>query len=123
MREGLIDIVQADVYGPLHVRPAAGRHLSVVTDTPVSEAESMQTADDDNIAALAQPAQPDENEDWDPEADASALSTVSADSGAEAQAQDSVTNEQHSATMPAADESPADASIASDAADDQEPLK
>jgi segregation and condensation protein A len=33
VREGLIDIVQAEPYKPLHVRPASGRHLSLVADT------------------------------------------------------------------------------------------
>jgi segregation and condensation protein A len=35
MREGLIDIVQAQPYAPLHVRAAnAGRALHIVTDNP-----------------------------------------------------------------------------------------
>ncbi|HTE43518.1 MAG TPA: segregation/condensation protein A [Steroidobacteraceae bacterium] len=72
MREGLIEIVQAEVYGPLHVRPAAGgRHLSLVDSAPAAadDAELSQQADDENIAALSQPAQPDENQEWDPDAD------------------------------------------------------
>ncbi|MGH8315833.1 MAG: segregation and condensation protein A [Steroidobacterales bacterium] len=32
VREGLIDIVQAEPYAPLHVRPASGRHLTLVSD-------------------------------------------------------------------------------------------
>jgi segregation and condensation protein A len=70
MREGLIEIVQGEVYGPLHVRPAAGgHHLSVVDSLPIAanDAELSQQADNENIAALSQPAQPDENQDWDPE--------------------------------------------------------
>ncbi len=57
MREGLIEIVQAEVYEPIHVRPvsAAGK-LTVVGGTD---------ADAENEAALAQPAYPDENEDPD----------------------------------------------------------
>jgi segregation and condensation protein A len=32
MREGLIDLVQAEPYAPLHVRAASGRHLTLVAD-------------------------------------------------------------------------------------------
>jgi segregation and condensation protein A len=54
MREGLIDIVQAEAYAPIHVRPAsASRHLSVVASNDF---------DAENEAALAQPAR-DEDED------------------------------------------------------------
>ncbi len=69
MREGLIEIVQAETYGPLHVRPASGsRHLSLVDTVQEEPAPDLsQRADDENIAALAQPAQPDENQDWDPD--------------------------------------------------------
>jgi len=71
MREGLIEIVQAEVYGPLHVRPASGgRHLSVVAEA-ANDAALSATADEENIAALAQPAQPDENQEWDPDSEAS----------------------------------------------------
>jgi segregation and condensation protein A len=59
MREGLIEIVQADVYGPIHVRPAtAARNLSVVADNT----ESDDDWDTQNAQALAQPAQPEEDE-------------------------------------------------------------
>jgi segregation and condensation protein A len=59
MKEGLIEIVQAEPYAPIHVRPAAGaRHLVVVSD---NEPE-ITDADAENVAALAQPAQPDEND-------------------------------------------------------------
>jgi segregation and condensation protein A len=69
MREGLIEIVQAEVYGPLHVRPASGgKHLSLVAEA-ANDAALSDTADQENIAALAQPAQPDENQEWDPEAE------------------------------------------------------
>jgi segregation and condensation protein A len=72
MREGLIEIVQAEVYGPLHVRPASGgRHLSVVAEA-ANDAALSATADEENIAALAQPAQPDENQEWDPDSEPSA---------------------------------------------------
>jgi segregation and condensation protein A len=39
VREGLIDIVQAEPYAPLHVRPASGRHLTLVSDNLGFEAE------------------------------------------------------------------------------------
>jgi len=67
MREGLIEIVQGEAYGQIHVRTAsAARHLRVVEGGGASD-ESGE-ADAENEAALAQPAQPDE--DADPEADA-----------------------------------------------------
>jgi segregation and condensation protein A len=70
MREGLIEIVQAEVYGPLHIRPASGgKHLSVVAEA-ANDAALSENADEENIAALAQPAQPDENQEWDPDAEA-----------------------------------------------------
>jgi segregation and condensation protein A len=60
MKEGLIEIVQAEPYAPLHVRPASGsRHLKVVSDSDVPE--ELADADAQNQAALAQPALPDEN--------------------------------------------------------------
>lgn len=56
MKEGLIEIVQAQAYAALHVRPASGaRHLTVVQG-------GASSADEENEAALAQPAYPDENE-------------------------------------------------------------
>jgi segregation and condensation protein A len=73
MREGLIEIVQAEVYGPLHVRPASGgKHLSVVAEA-ANDAALSETADEENIAALAQPAQPDENQEWDPDAESESV--------------------------------------------------
>jgi len=59
MKEGLIEIVQAEPYAPLHIRPSSGsRHLKVV-----GEDEGLDTdADAENQAALAQPAYPDEND-------------------------------------------------------------
>jgi segregation and condensation protein A len=57
MREGLIEIVQAEAYAAIHVRPATtSRHLSVVGGSDFD-------ADAENEAALAQPAQPDELDD------------------------------------------------------------
>ena len=71
MKEGLIEIVQAEPYAPIHIRPAAGsRHLKVV-----GEDEGLDTdADAENQAALAQPAYPDENDldDEDGEAEGAA---------------------------------------------------
>jgi segregation and condensation protein A len=52
MKEGLIEIVQAEAYASLHVRPMSARHLTVVVDAD---------ADAENRAALAQPAHPDED--------------------------------------------------------------
>lgn len=66
MKEGLIEIVQAEPYAPLHVRPATGaRHLSVVADDEIAES----AADAENEAALAQPELPDENVIDDEESD------------------------------------------------------
>ncbi len=59
MREGLIEIVQAEVYQPIHVRPAGAGRLTVVAG---------MDGDAENWAGLAQPAYPDENEDPDDEA-------------------------------------------------------
>ncbi|HEY6642924.1 MAG TPA: ScpA family protein [Povalibacter sp.] len=59
MKEGLIEIVQAEPYAPLHIRPASGgRHYAVVSDDGVAES----AVDAENEAALAQPAYPDEND-------------------------------------------------------------
>lgn len=61
MKDGLIEIVQAEPYAPIHLRPASGsRQLTVVSDTEIGSTE----ADAENEAALAQPAQPDEDEDY-----------------------------------------------------------
>jgi len=51
MKEGLLDIVQAEPYAPLHVRKATGRNEEAVPES----------ADADNRAALAQAELPDEN--------------------------------------------------------------
>ncbi len=57
MKEGLIEIVQAEAYAPIHVRSAQGaRHLKVVPSGAAAEADA------ENAAALAQPTLPDENE-------------------------------------------------------------
>jgi segregation and condensation protein A len=50
MREGLIDIVQAEAYAPLHVRAAPQRSLRVVAD---NTRESALTAGDGGAAARA----------------------------------------------------------------------
>jgi segregation and condensation protein A len=67
MKEGLLEIVQAEPYAPIHVRPASGsRHLTVVSDNDVGDV--VVDADAENAAALAQPAHPDENDvDEEPE--------------------------------------------------------
>jgi segregation and condensation protein A len=63
MREGLIEIVQAEAYGPIHVRPAtAARNFSVVADNTLDEARD-EDWDAQNAEALAQPAQPEEEDD------------------------------------------------------------
>jgi segregation and condensation protein A len=56
-REALIEIVQAEPYAPLHVRPASagGRHLSLVAN---------EAADSENEAALAQPELEGEHEEY-----------------------------------------------------------
>jgi segregation and condensation protein A len=59
MREGLIEIVQSEAYGQIHVRTAtAARHLKLVE----GGAGEAGAADAENEAALAQPAQPEEDE-------------------------------------------------------------
>ena len=59
MREGLIEIVQSEAYGQIHVRTGSGaRHLKLVEGSAAEGAD----ADAENEAALAQPAQPEEDE-------------------------------------------------------------
>jgi segregation and condensation protein A len=61
MREGLIEIVQGEAYGQIHVRTAsAARHLKLVEGGAADEAGDVD-ADAENEAALAQPAQPEED--------------------------------------------------------------
>jgi len=77
MKEGLIEIVQAEPYAPIHVRPAAGsRHLTVVSDNEAEEGESVTDADAENAAALAQPSYPDENDVDDEDDDLDELDDV-----------------------------------------------
>lgn len=52
MKEGMLDIVQAEPYAPLHVRKANGRRNALVANAD---------GDAENEAALAQPELPDEN--------------------------------------------------------------
>jgi segregation and condensation protein A len=60
MKDGLIEIVQAEPYASIHVRPASGaRQLAVVSDS-----EAGIDADAENEAALAQPAYSDEDEEY-----------------------------------------------------------
>ncbi|HEV8334236.1 MAG TPA: segregation/condensation protein A [Steroidobacteraceae bacterium] len=59
MREGLIEIVQSEAYGQIHVRTAtAARHLKLVEGGALEGVD----ADAENEAALAQPAQPEEED-------------------------------------------------------------
>jgi segregation and condensation protein A len=59
MREGLIEIVQSEAYGQIHVRTAtAARHLKLVEGGAIEGVD----ADAENEAALAQPAQPEEED-------------------------------------------------------------
>ena len=44
VREGLIEIVQTEPYAPLHVRPASGRHLTLVADNAAAGAELPREA-------------------------------------------------------------------------------
>jgi segregation and condensation protein A len=77
MREGLIEIVQSAAYAPIHVRNASpARHLTVV-EGGLSDEDPSETADAENTAALAQPAQPDENEPADDEAEQPSKADVS----------------------------------------------
>jgi segregation and condensation protein A len=57
MKEGLIEIVQAEAYAPIHVRTAQ-RHLKVVQ----GGVAASETADAENAAALAQPELAGEND-------------------------------------------------------------
>ena len=64
MREGLIEIVQSEAYGQIHVRTAtAARHLKLVDSGATDESGE---ADAQNAAALAQPAQPEEDAEDEP---------------------------------------------------------
>jgi segregation and condensation protein A len=76
MKEGVLDIVQAEPYAPLHVRKAVGRRGTMV-----------ENADGDaaNEAALAQPELPDENvvDDDEDNADADAQPEVTAEASAD----------------------------------------
>jgi segregation and condensation protein A len=75
MKEGLIEIVQAQAYAPIHLRTAAGaRHLTVIEG-------GAEDADAEHAAALAQPAQPDENDEVDEEDTSPATSDEAAPEG------------------------------------------
>ena len=78
MREGLIEIVQSEAYGQIHVRTAAAaRHLKLVES---DQGDDAGEADAENEAALAQPAQPEEDEPGEPDVvedqPAAGLSTI-----------------------------------------------
>ncbi|MEQ1581779.1 MAG: ScpA family protein [Steroidobacteraceae bacterium] len=79
MKEGLIEIVQAEVYQPIHVRPASGaRKGAAVVDAD---------GDAENEAALAQPVLPGENDEPDDEpAEAPPAKTPQAEAGSETSA-------------------------------------
>lgn len=77
MKEGLIEIVQAEPYAPIHVRTAQ-RHLKVVQGGVVAS----ESADAENAAALAQPELAGENDipddDETPPADDAAIAVQAA---------------------------------------------
>lgn len=77
MKEGLIEIVQAEAYAPIHVRTAQ-RHLKVVQ----GGVSASENADAENEAALAQPELAGENdipdEDETPPADEAAIAVEAA---------------------------------------------
>jgi hypothetical protein len=53
--------------------------LSLVSDSAnAAELNDAETADAENVAALAQRALPDENEEWDPDADPDSNTTAAA---------------------------------------------
>jgi len=82
MKEGLIEIVQAEAYAPIHVRVGhSTRRLAVVDNGPAA-------ADTENEAALAQPALPGENELEDEEALALGVAAEATDTAGEAAATD-----------------------------------
>lgn len=59
MKEGLIEIVQAEAYAAIHVRTATAARKLTVVEGGVAEADA------ENEAALAQPELPEEDEDDD----------------------------------------------------------
>jgi segregation and condensation protein A len=98
MKEGLIEIVQAEAYAPIHVRTGSGaRHLTVV------EGGAAEEADAENEAALAQPTLPDENE-VDDEPEAESTTDVNASAELEADGQSASTSPLDSGTMTESDE-------------------
>ena len=101
MREGLIEIVQAEPYAPIHVRTAQGkRQLAVV---PGSSAD----ADVENEAALAQPELPDENEPYEEEEAVSAEVAAEAPSETETVASSAPSADESADAKPEGDEAPA----------------
>jgi segregation and condensation protein A len=96
MKEGLLEIVQAEPYAPIHVRPASGsRRLTVVSD---NDAVTEVDADVENAAALAQPAYPDEN-DVDEDVDEVSLEVTSPSDEAPDEARDADSAINNAATM------------------------
>jgi segregation and condensation protein A len=96
MKEGLLEIVQAEPYAPIHVRPASGsRRLTVVSD---NDAVTEVDADVENAAALAQPAYPDEN-DVDEDADEVSIDVTPRSDEAPDEARDADSATNNAATM------------------------
>lgn len=78
MKEGLIEIVQAEAYAPIHVRVGhSARRLAVVDNGPAA-------ADAENEAALAQPELPGENEVEDEEEVATSSEAAAMETAGEA---------------------------------------
>lgn len=63
MKEGLIEIVQAEAYAAIHVRTATAARKLTVVEGGIAEADA------ENEAALAQPELPEEEEDEDDDED------------------------------------------------------
>jgi len=55
VREGLIDIVQTEMYGPLHVRAAQSPHLRLVGDAPVDTAPVAEMTITDEVTNSPEP--------------------------------------------------------------------
>lgn len=112
MKEGLIEIVQAEAYAPIHVRTASGARRLTVVEGGVTDADA------ENEAALAQPELPGEN-DLDDEDDLADLpdEAPSAEETAEEVTAEEVTAEDETtAEVQASDESASTDSVTEAAA-------
>ncbi|AMN46856.1 hypothetical protein ACG33_07045 [Steroidobacter denitrificans] len=104
MKEGLIEIVQAEAYAPIHVRVGhSARRLALVDNGPAA-------ADAENEAALAQPELPGEDEVEDEEevvtlSEAASMETAAETSGIEEDGPDTLADARpdHDAAAGAAD--------------------